>query len=271
MYSPRARIISLFFVFPTVPSTEKAQKFGENRPELAQGHYVQWHRLCTAQTQSNDTNGSPCCMDSALWSCANRVLGQSTCPPLPSFVTLRKLIGMLRWLNWDSVCSKPCANYNTVYNVTCDNSHNKSGPCLYTLLITMTSSSAFPQIPEAVKHVPASEPLHMPSSLPRRLLHPHLLATGSFGRFWFWLQYHLRLHLSILKEPLPHCHFLSHHSVLSIWSYCICLILMVHLPPQTFMCRGSMSVLLMPYLQPLEYSRCSKVIYWMNEQILIGK
>lgn len=35
----------------------------------------------------------------------------------PNFVTLRKLIGMLGWLNWDSVCSKPCANYNTLYSL----------------------------------------------------------------------------------------------------------------------------------------------------------
>lgn len=35
MCSPGAEIISLFFVFPTATSTEKAQKFGENRPKVA--------------------------------------------------------------------------------------------------------------------------------------------------------------------------------------------------------------------------------------------
>ena len=92
MCSPRAEIIFLFFGFPIAPAQKKKkQKFGENRPELAQGHYVQWHRPCTAQTPSNDTNIFPCHVDGALWSCANRLLGQSPVPSLPSFVTLRKL------------------------------------------------------------------------------------------------------------------------------------------------------------------------------------
>lgn len=83
--SSRAKIIFFILcIFNSISTEKKEQKFGENRPELTQGHNAQWHRPCTAQASSNDTDGSPGCVDSALWSCANRVLGQNSVPPLPS-------------------------------------------------------------------------------------------------------------------------------------------------------------------------------------------
>ena len=58
----------LFFVFSIASAQKKKKKkFGENRPELTQGHNVQWHRPCTTQAPSSDTNGSP-------WLCGYRPL-----------------------------------------------------------------------------------------------------------------------------------------------------------------------------------------------------
>lgn len=64
--SSTAKIIFFILcIFNSISTEKKKKKFGENRPELTQGHSIQWHRPALCKLQA-DTNGSPGCVDSSF-------------------------------------------------------------------------------------------------------------------------------------------------------------------------------------------------------------